>query len=250
MNPLNNQKELENEVGPTVRPLQGIDPAHRGAAAPITLGQENVSLVDTRNQTNDGEMIAVSLGAQINGNGPFVGELIDLVAKVSWGSGLAAFDAFIDITSGCTFSLPAKFLRIGCSYFGHAASLDASTKFILNGGAAYGTFHESGGNPRRTVIVGAMISNAIATVMVPDFATSMNIVATTGAFGAVVSPAVITFDMLPAPSGAPLASDVWNSQTSQKADAFTLPNAARVIAVKNTTGGALTSLSVIFNLSL
>ncbi len=242
--------ELERALGPTVRPLQGIDSILRGNSCSLKLNEINKVVVESRTSTDDSEMIAMSLGltvdATIDGSGPYANEVDDIVAHLTWGTGGAVFDADIDWLNGLTLSVPANTVRVSASYFGQAGAGGLSTVFQAGAGLAYGSWEAFKCNPRRTIKIGAIANNASVSIPIPNFATAFEIQASGGAF--TPPGGTIAVDLS---TGAAAAPEIASYAVNVNLDlTYSIPGSARLVNIKNTTGGNLQNISVVFLLSI
>ena len=261
----NNQLELEAEAGPTVRPLQGLPQSHHGAAVNMRQFDNVKTALDVRTETNDGEMMTVSIGVRDNddhrafedGDGN-----ADLYATITWGMGGVSFEVDIDIMNGVTFSLPATCLKVDIHYEGTAPKKKRrATTYQIAAGVAYGTLVSRVSPTRRTVDVGVIQPGESFFLPVPKWAIS---------FGVFTSPVEEEEDeddedeevedeggaegirlALELPAGKRRARYVYtddSNHASQLEDTYPIRNASQILVVRN-EGKKPIAAGLLFNIS-
>lgn len=242
-----NQLELENEVGPTVRPLQGLLPNKHGSSWTMHFGDQVHTLVDVRSETNDAEMLTVSVGVVPTEHPDdflFGGGGSDLVGRITWGIGGANFEAIIDLQNGLTFSVPANYLKVDISYNGVLPLLPfLPTVYQVSAGVGYGTFVSNSSSTRRTVDVGSIPAFGGAFVRIPAFAVSFTV------FKSNSPPTPVPLNITVAGVNFQVYSYADPSNSSNQNEiVYPIRNGSNALSIVNPNGVAVKT-GVIFNLS-
>jgi hypothetical protein len=241
-----NQSALEHQTGPTVRPMQGLQANKHGSSLKMQLGDELKTILDVRSETNDAEMLSVSIGVvQLDPGQPFFGVTVDLVARVTWGMGGANFETEMDLINGLTFAIPATYLRIDVSYRG-SGPLAAAPTFQVSAGAGYGT-HVSNSSPtRRTVRLGYIPHAGFASVVIPFFATSFALFAWDPALTANLFVEVRDRNLTPVQK---YSLTSYSNLANQNEIAYPIANGTYDLNISHSAAGSI-PVGVIFNLNI
>lgn len=223
-------------VVPEIRPLQGLDLRKLGSSASMVPGQTQ-TLVDARTSDTDlGEMVTITTGMTVNGNGS---HHWDLHALLDWGIGGANYSADVDIGKGNMIGLCANYVRVTAVYEavvnGPTLQVNASVGYHAPGQAVA---------PRRTFQLGQVLNGASATVDIPPFAHALHIFAgIAGVFPG--GPVEVHFG--PLGTRGIINWAVWTNG----APPFPIPimQGAETVIVRNTSGGDL-PIVVVFELAL
>jgi len=240
-----NQSHLNQEVGPTVRPLQGLPANKHGSSWRMQQGDDFRTLVDVRSETNDAEMLTVCVGVQPDGPLNLLGSP-DLIGRITWGIGGANFEALIDLQGGVTFCIPATYLRVDVAYKGLPPGLGAPTVYQISAGVAYGSYPFNASPTRRTFFTGSIGVGGLVDIPIPAFAVSFTV------YFAKPVPIASTLELLLTRGGITTQAYLYNSQSNnanQNEATFPIQNGAVFLEMTNTNAFA-THAGVIFNLSI
>lgn len=243
MNQYDNQADLLLETGPTVRPLQGLHANKRGSSWRMQLGDSRRTLFESRTDSNDAEMLTVTVGAVPIENPLAIMKARDLFATITWGVGGASYSCDIDLIYGMTFSLMASYLRVDATYNGIAPDVGGPTVFQVSGGVGYGTYTNPNSSTRRTFLLADIAASGTAVVLIPPFATSFTVCK-----GERTTTLDIDVLSLTAPIQQYSYTDVSNNG-NQNEQLFPLNNGAIAVEVTNAGADPINAV-VIFNLSV
>ena len=253
-----NQHDLAVHLGPTVRPLQGLNEMKRGSSLPLLPGDAFKTFAEARTPAKDAEMITVSIGAVPIGvnlvGGEGVGQRVELIGRILWGIGGAQYEAIFDVMNGTSFSVPANYIRLDIRYPGDP--LPGSVPVQVSGGFAYGTIGQRSSPIRFTQDVGPILAGATTELVIPEFATSFIVLENQGITSPFIPPAppFVPLDIIvseeTAAGGLTCAFQLTDNTNfgSQIESTFPIFNSAKIITI-----GTMTQISgckIIYNLSL
>jgi hypothetical protein len=224
--------------------LQGLQVNQRGASETLHVGDKK-TICEVRSKSEDADVISVCIGKTLQQFPLGLASIItpqesDIKAHVFWGMGSANFEAIVDVNNGCTFQIPANFIRVTAEYNPSAPGI-GNPPVRLNVGFAYGAAPQMCSGARFTETQPIAVA-ATAVFIIPEFAKSFTVVSGDALATATMDVAI--------PGGFTYASYsmAGNSNAdTQTENQFPIPNAANLIFVKN-TGANPTHFSVIYTL--
>jgi hypothetical protein len=257
----------------TYRPLAGLKQNSRGASRVLELGgsasispQQINSFIETpRNNGDDAELIAVTLGYELQERqsglldpadpAPYAGLLTEFypTAVIEWGIGGATFSAEVDWALGTRVVLCASSVKVGFRL--PAVNLGiAPFNVIFSAGLSYASGHVSK-PPRLTVNPlppppapqGLAAGASTSYVVIPNFAESFVVTQGSMAFRPL---SVVLVDGFLTNEPARYLIDSPSNLAHQNERAFPIPNGAKLLLITNAGAGPTTSLRVIFSLAL